>query len=59
MVLGMLIFKLLLQSSVSYGGDLGANSSNGPGGSWWMQQNFRHTNGNNYWGTQIAWELGR
>jgi hypothetical protein len=38
-----------------YGGDVGANGSSNPGGSWWMQQNFRHTNGNNYWGTQIAW----
>ena len=38
-----------------YSGDLGANTTNGPGGSWWMQQNFRHTNASNYWGTQVAW----
>jgi hypothetical protein len=38
-----------------YGGDVGANGTNGPGGSWWIQQNFRHTNAGNYWGTQVAW----
>jgi hypothetical protein len=38
-----------------YGGDVGANGTNGPGGSWWMQQNFRHTNSGNFWGTQVAW----
>jgi hypothetical protein len=38
-----------------YNGDLGANTVNGPGGSWWIQQNFRHTNSSNYWGTQVAW----
>jgi len=38
-----------------YGGDVGANGSSNPGGSWWMQQNFRHTNGGSYWGTQVAW----
>ena len=41
--------------TLSFGGDLGANGSVGPGGSWWMQQNFRHTNGSSYWGTQVAW----
>jgi hypothetical protein len=41
--------------TMSYGGDLGANGTNGPGGSWWIQQNFRHTNSSNYWGTQVAW----
>jgi hypothetical protein len=24
-------------------------------GSWWIQQNFRHTNGGSFWGTQVAW----
>ena len=38
-----------------YGGDVGANGTNGPGGSWWIQQNFRHTNSSNYWGVQTAW----
>jgi hypothetical protein len=39
-------------SSMSFGGDL---SSGGPQGSWWFQQNMRHGNASNYWGTQIAW----
>ena len=30
-------------------------SSSGPGGTWWMVQNFRHSNSSNYWGTQVAW----
>jgi hypothetical protein len=38
-----------------YGGDVGANTTNNPGGSWWIQQNFKHTNGSNSWGTQVAW----
>jgi hypothetical protein len=41
--------------TASYGGDLGANGVNGPGGSWWIQQNFRHTNGGSLWGVQVAW----
>jgi hypothetical protein len=41
--------------TLSYGGDLGANGLTGPGGSWWFQQNFRHTNSSNFWGTQVAW----
>jgi hypothetical protein len=41
--------------TAKYGGDVGANGVNGPGGSWWIQQNFRHTNSSNYWGTQVAW----
>jgi hypothetical protein len=41
--------------TMTHGGDLGANGSNGPGGSWWMQQNFRHTNSSNSWGIQVAW----
>jgi hypothetical protein len=39
-------------SSMSFGGDL---SAGGPQGSWWFQQNMRHSNTSNYWGTQIAW----
>lgn len=38
-----------------YGGDVGSNGTNGPGGSWWIQQNFRHTNAGSFWGTQVAW----
>ncbi len=41
--------------TLSYGGDLAANGLTGPGGSWWFQQNFRHTNSSNFWGTQVAW----
>jgi len=30
-------------------------SANGPSGTWWFMQNLRHSNGTNYWGTQLAW----
>lgn len=30
-------------------------SAGGPSGAWWFMQNFRHSNGSNYWGRQIAW----
>ena len=48
-------FQATPAGTMNYGGDLGANGTNGPGGSWWIQQNFRHTNSSNYWGTQVAW----
>ena len=32
-----------------------ANLTSSPGGTWWFYQNMRHTNGSNYWGTQVAW----
>ena len=38
----------------SYVGDIPGATAN-PGGTWWFQQNMRHTNGSSYWGTQIAW----
>ena len=41
--------------ATTYNGDVGANTTNGPGGTWWMQQNYRHTNSSNLWGTQVAW----
>jgi hypothetical protein len=41
--------------TTAYNGDVGANGTNNPGGSWWIQQNFRHTNASNFWGTQVAW----
>jgi hypothetical protein len=41
--------------TVTYNGDVGANTTNNPGNTWWIQQNFRHTNASNYWGTQVAW----
>jgi hypothetical protein len=37
-----------------YNGD-SAGATNNPGGSWWLVQNMRHTNGTNSWGTQVAW----
>ena len=48
-------FSATPAGTASYGGDLGANGVNGPGGSWWLQQNFRHTNGGSLWGAQVAW----
>lgn len=37
-------------------GDTSSGSSTGgPGGTWWFQQNFRHTNATNLWGVQVAW----
>lgn len=48
-------FQATPAGTMSYGGDVGANGTNGPGGSWWIQENFRHTNSSNYWGTQVAW----
>ena len=32
-----------------------ANLTNSPGGTWWFYQNMRHSNGSNFWGTQVAW----
>ena len=32
-----------------------ANATNNPGNSWWFVDNYRHSNGSNYWGTQVAW----
>jgi hypothetical protein len=40
--------------SFRYNGD-DANIANSPGNVWWIYQNMRHSNGGNYWGTQIAW----
>ena len=48
-------FQATPAGTLSYGGDLGSNGTNGPGGTWWVQQNFRHTNSSNYWGVQVAW----
>jgi hypothetical protein len=35
-------------------GDL-AGGTNNPGGTWWFQNNYRHSNASNFWGTQVAW----
>ena len=40
--------------SVRHQGD-DAYVSNSPGGAWWFVDNYRHSNGSNIWGTQIAW----
>jgi hypothetical protein len=40
--------------SLRYVGDH-PNITNSPGGTWWMYQNMRHSNGSNQWGTQVAW----
>ena len=38
--------------SYNFHGDV---SSGGPSGTWWFYESMRHSNGTNYWGTQIAW----
>lgn len=40
--------------TMRYQGD-DANLTNGPGNTWWVYQNFRHSNSSNFWGTQVAW----
>lgn len=40
--------------SYRYNGD-DANVGSSPGGTWWFYENFRHSNGSNYWGVQVAW----
>jgi len=40
--------------SVRHNGD-DANLSNSPGGTWWFYDNYRHSNGGNFWGVQVAW----
>lgn len=49
-------FQNTIAGSQKFMGDTSTGSSTGgPGGTWWFQQNFRHTNASNYWGTQVAW----
>ena len=40
--------------TVRHNGD-DSNLTNGPGNVWWFYDNYRHSNGSNLWGTQIAW----
>ena len=40
--------------SVRHHGD-DSSATNNPGGTWWFIDNYRHSNGSNYWGTQVAW----
>lgn len=42
-------------SMISRGDTSSGSATGGPGNTWWFQQNFRHANGTNYWGVQIAW----
>ena len=42
-------------STVLRGDTSSGSNTGGPGGTWWFQQNMRHLNGGNYWGTQVAW----
>lgn len=48
-------FQSTPTSSRTFHGDV---SSGGPTGTWWFYDSMRHSNGSNYWGTQIAygWE---
>lgn len=48
-------FRNTPTSGRTFHGDV---SSGGPQGSWWFYDSMRHSNGANYWGTQIAygWE---
>ena len=45
-------FQATPVSAMSFGED---HYAGGPSGTWWFQQNMRHQNGSNYWGTQVAW----
>jgi hypothetical protein len=47
-------FQNTPSSTYRYYGD-NANDANSPGGTWWFSESFRHSNGSNYWGTQVAW----
>jgi len=42
-------------STILRGDTSSGSQTGGPGGSWWFQQNMRHTNSSNVWGTQVAW----
>jgi hypothetical protein len=42
-------------STILRGDTSTGSSTGGPGGTWWFQQNMRHTNSSNFWGVQVAW----
>ena len=42
-------------STILRGDTSSGSQTGGPGGSWWFQQNMRHTNASNVWGVQVAW----
>ena len=47
-------FTNTLAGSVKIAGDVNGGT-NAPTAGWWFQENFRHTNATNAWGTQVAW----
>lgn len=47
-------FRNTPAGSVRHLGD-DANATNNPGGAWWFIDNYRHSNGSSFWGTQVAW----
>jgi hypothetical protein len=42
-------------STILRGDTATGSTTGGPGGTWWFQQNMRHTNASNVWGVQVAW----
>jgi collagen type VII alpha len=40
--------------TVRHQGDDGG-LANSPGGTWWVYENMRHSNGSSFWGVQVAW----
>jgi hypothetical protein len=49
-------FQNTAVSTKRFNGDTSTGSSTGgAGGTWWFQENMRHSNASNYWGTQVAW----
>lgn len=42
-------------STILRGDTSTGSATGGPGGTWWFQQNMRHTNSSNVWGVQVAW----
>jgi hypothetical protein len=47
-------FGSIPAGSTELKGDVHSGTNN-PGGSWWFQQNMRHSNASNLWGVQVAW----
>jgi hypothetical protein len=47
-------FEATPAGTARYIGDVGGGANN-PGNTWWVVQNFRHSNSSNFWGTQVAW----
>jgi hypothetical protein len=47
-------FRNTPAGTVRHQGD-DATVANNPGAAWWFLDNYRHSNGSNFWGTQVAW----